>query len=103
MHLRENATKLRPMINHEIFSKTNDPDALKALVLELLKIAQQFALWPALKIQAITQAKAAVQLNKAYIEKLKLKLAHLKRARFGSKSEAFNSTQGKLFEGLHVI
>jgi transposase len=102
------------MINPEILSKINDPDALKALVLEWVKIAQekeQLVQNAALKIQALTHARAAVELenqslqstvqfNTAYIEKLQLELANLRRIRFGSKSEALNSPQGKLFEEL---
>lgn len=81
---------------------------------KLLQQQEQIAQDVALKIQTHIQAKKAVELenqslqstvqfNKAYIKKLKLELANLKRVRFGSKSEAFNSPQGKLFEELHDI
>lgn len=116
------------MITPEMLSQINDPDALKALVLEWAKTAQekeklaqqqeqltqQLALESALKIQALTKAKEAVEVevkslqatikfNETYTEKLKLELAHLRRIRFGIKSETLATPQGQLFEELHNI
>ena len=106
------------MITPEMLSQINDPDALKALVLEWAKtaqekeqLAQKIAQDAALKIQSLTQLKQAVEVenkslqkndkfNQAVIEKLTLELAHLKRMRFGKKSEAFYSSQELLFEEL---
>ena len=110
------------MITPEMLSQINDPDALKALVLEWAKTAQekeklaqqqeqltqQLALESALKIQALTKAKEAVEVevkslqatikfNETYTEKLKLELAHLRRIRFGIKSETLATPQGQLF------
>ena len=64
------------MINPEILSKTNDPDALKALVLEWVKIAQekeqlaqQIAQDAALKIQSLSQLKQAVEVENKSLQK----------------------------------
>ena len=58
------------MITPEMLSQINDPDALKALVLEWAKtaqekeqLAQQIAQDAALKIQSLTQLKQAVEVE----------------------------------------
>ena len=64
------------MITPEMLSQINDPDALKALVLEWAKtaqekeqLAQKIAQDAALKIQSLTQLKQAVEVENKSLQK----------------------------------